>query len=55
MAFLSHLPPLFDSRKHVADPDARALALRQTEHAPILLDTGAPESVPGHEERGFWP
>ena len=31
------------------------MAFRQLDHAPVYLDTGEPESVPGHGGRGFWP
>jgi len=53
MAFFELLPAAVWRRKHVADPDSRALALRQLAQAPVQLDTGEPESVPDHEERGF--
>ena len=53
MAFFELLPAAVWRRKHVADPDARALAYRQLVQASAYLDTGEPESVPDHEERGF--
>jgi hypothetical protein len=53
MAFFELLPAAVWRRKHGAEPDARALAFRQPDHASAYLDTGGPESVPGHEGRGF--
>ena len=37
------------------DADARPLALRRTDQAPVYLDTAGLESVPGCGPRGFWP